>query len=373
MTLTCLPTILGWTLIIMKPHSAVLLYIGRVLVGFSGAFSMLVPAFVGEIAKMGARGRLSGWMQVMTQAGVVLTYFLGALLSWYDATLICLAVPCVAYVALSFLPHTPTYLLSCGRYDEACKSIQFYSRLNHQQAEEEARTLLIQLKQEEVRAATKPGFMGMISSGQYWKPLVLSLVLMAVQQLSGIKVIQSNIVDIFDHVSPEYDAKLWSNIIGGIQVIGTLLASQLFDRLGRKLMLTLSASLITLSFILLGLSCLFHVPSWVPLISLTKYSIAYSMGMGPLPWVLNAELFVPETKPFFAPIAASSSWVWSGAVMLLMPWVEKEMGTGLAYLIFSVPVFLGITIIVMLWPKTTTDVEVELVDMSSSSDESLDV
>ena len=100
MTLTCLPTILGWTLIIMKPHSAVLLYIGRVLVGFSGAFSMLVPAFVGEIAKMGARGRLSGWMQVMTQAGVVLTYFLGALLSWYDATPVCLAVSCVAYVVL---------------------------------------------------------------------------------------------------------------------------------------------------------------------------------------------------------------------------------------------------------------------------------
>ena len=95
------------------------------------------------------------------------------------------------------------------------------------------------------------------------------------------------------------------------------------------------------------------------------------MGMGPLPWVLNAELFVPETKPFFAPIAASSSWVWSGAVMLLMPWVEKEMGAGLAYLIFSVPVF-GIAIIVILWPKTTTGGEVELVDMGSSSDESLD-
>ena len=87
--------------------------------------------------------------------------------------------------------------------------------------------------------------------------------------------------------------------------------------------------------------------------------------------MLNAELFVPETKPFFAPIAASSSWVWSGAVMLLMPWVEKEMGTGLAYLIFSVPVF-GIAIIVILWPKTTTGGEVELVDMGSSSDESLD-
>ena len=87
--------------------------------------------------------------------------------------------------------------------------------------------------------------------------------------------------------------------------------------------------------------------------------------------MLNAELFVPETKPFFAPIAASSSWVWSGAVMLLMPWVEKEMGAGLAYLIFSVPVF-GIAIIVILWPKTTTGGEVELVDMGSSSDESLD-
>ena len=58
--------------------------------------------------------------------------------------------------------------------------------------------------------------------------------------------------------------------------------------------------------------------------------------------------------------------------MLLMPWMEKEMGAGLAYLIFSVPVFLGIAIIVILWPKTTTGGEVELVDMSSSSDESLD-
>ena len=70
-----------WTLIIIKPHSAVLLFIGRVLVGFSGAFSMLVPACVGEIAKMGARGRLSGWIQVISQASLVLTYFLGDLLS----------------------------------------------------------------------------------------------------------------------------------------------------------------------------------------------------------------------------------------------------------------------------------------------------
>ena len=49
--------------------------------------------------------------------------------------------------------------------------------------------------------------MTIISSGQYWEPLVLSLVLMAVQQVSGNKVIQSNIVNIFDQVSPEYDAK----------------------------------------------------------------------------------------------------------------------------------------------------------------------
>ena len=63
MMLLCLPVSLGWLLLALSPSVAVI-YLGRLLTGFSGAFSMLAPAFVGEVAEVGVRGALSSAMQV---------------------------------------------------------------------------------------------------------------------------------------------------------------------------------------------------------------------------------------------------------------------------------------------------------------------
>jgi SP family facilitated glucose transporter-like MFS transporter 8 len=64
MMVMCLPAAAGWLLLALAP-SVPLLVLGRLLTGTAGAFSMLAPAFVGEVAEVSVRGGLSSIMQVI--------------------------------------------------------------------------------------------------------------------------------------------------------------------------------------------------------------------------------------------------------------------------------------------------------------------
>ena len=58
--------------------------------------------------------------------------------------------------------------------------------------------------------------------------------------------------------------------------------------------------------------------AWLPLASIVTFAVAYSMGMGPLPWVMNAELFSKEAQATSASLCASFNWVCSFLVVKVM-------------------------------------------------------
>ena len=66
--------------------------------------------------------------------------------------------------------------------------------------------------------------------------------------------------------------------------------------------------------------------AWLPLASIVTFAVAYSMGMGPLPWVMNAELFSIESKATSSSLCASFNWLCSFLVVKFSPSLESMIG-----------------------------------------------
>ena len=71
MVLLSLPIFTGWIFLVFAVNVE-MLYLGRFLTGFSGAFSMLAPGYISEICEVEIRGSLASFMQVMTMMGEIM-------------------------------------------------------------------------------------------------------------------------------------------------------------------------------------------------------------------------------------------------------------------------------------------------------------
>lgn len=86
----------------------------------------------------------------------------------------------------------------------------------------------------------------------------------------------------------------------------TLVAMTIVDKAGRRVLLIISAVVMSLSFF--GLGLYLHMShkfnrdsffSWLPLILIALYISAFSLGFGPIPWVVMGEIFSNEVRLVF--------------------------------------------------------------------------
>ena len=90
------------------------------------------------------------------------------------------------------------------------------------------------------------------------------------------------------------------------------------------------------------------------------FAVAYSMGMGPLPWVMNAELFSKEAKSSSSSMCASFNWFCSFTVVKFSPTLESWIGASGSYLSFALLAFVGTLMIGLLVPETKGRTEEEI-------------
>jgi hypothetical protein len=302
----------------------------------------------------------------MTMLGLLFTYTLGAFLPWRWLAWVCLAVPLLALPCLALLPRSPAFLLQNGRRAEARAALAFYRGTGPAAVEAELARLEAELGRE--GAGVTLGVPAILASARYRRPLGLAVLLMMMQQFSGIKVISSYIVQIFHNAGSEFNANICSIVVGVIQVTGTSLAVLVVDRCGRRKLLILSELFIAVAFCMLATFFLLQEqgsfsPAWLPLASLVLFAVAYSLGMGPLPWVLNSELFAREAKSASSSCGAAANWLCSFLVVKFAPSVEAAIGTGVTYLAFAGLAAAGTLLIAVAVPETRGLTEEEVAAM----------
>ena len=111
-----------------------------------------------------------------------------------------------------------------------------------------------------------------------------------------------NCVDLFQDAGTNIDDNMAAIIVATMMVLATGVSAVLVDRAGRKLLLIISELFMAVSLCLLGL--FFNLKEigptgnigWLPLVGLCVFIVAFSLGMGPVPWILMGELLPQNTK-----------------------------------------------------------------------------
>jgi len=344
--------IFGW-LSIHLAKSAIMLYFGRILLGFStGVLSYVVPVFIAEIAPKNLRGGLATSNQLLICSGSSATYIIGALVAWRNLVLVGL-LPCVLLLAgLFFIPESPRWLANVGREKEFHTSLQ---KLRGQDADVSEEAIEIKEYIESLRSFPKARLQDLFLSKNIYA-VIVGVGLMVFQQLGGINGVGFYASYIFS--SAGFSGKLGTILIGIIQIPITLFGAILMDRSGRRVLLMVSASGTFLGCFLTGVSFYLKAqglfPEWVPTLALSGilvYIGAYSIGMGPVPWVVMSEIFSINMKAIGGSLVTLVSWLGSFAISysfsFLMDW--SSAGT---FFMFSAASLVTVLFVAKLVPET---------------------
>lgn len=333
-----LPFIVGWFLMAFA-NSITLLVLGRLLTGLCcGLVSGTAPTYVVEIAPPQIRGMLGTCFQVMVVIGILLAALGGLLFTWGQLAGWSSLAALIMSLIMFFMPETPQWLLSKGRNEEAEASL---ARLRTSQVSQE-----LGIMSQSALAAQQSGTqysLESIKSREFYKPMLLALALMFFQQFSGINAVLFYQADIFKDAAPESNAALNTIIVCLAQVLATIAGSVLVDRLGRKMLLLASGAGHTVSLIMFGWYSFKSAAdkdfqtsfAWLALASLIVFIISFSIGFGPVPWMMIPELSSTRVRSMVASIATAFNWTCVYVVTSQVNNMINGLGNAVTYWIFA--------------------------------------
>ncbi|KAF2900528.1 hypothetical protein ILUMI_05660 [Ignelater luminosus] len=350
-----LPYMINWLLIVFAT-SPFMLYVARFFSGIAtGAMCVTAPMYIGEIAEVSIRGTLGSFFQMCLCFGILLTYAVGAFMTWVGLSWILMIVPLLFAICLYFMPETPIYLVKTGQTTAAEDSLKFL-RGKRYNVEPELKTIQAGLaKSEESQAGVKD----LISSIGNRKALISALGLMLFQQLSGINAVIFYTVPIFNSAGTGIPSDLAAIIVSVVQFIIAYVAAMIIDKANRRFYLMLSSSGMCVCLAALGLY--FHLKinhitftgiGMIPLISLVVFIIAFSLGFGPVPWMIMGELFAPEIKGVASGLAVTTNWILVFLVTFSFPIMNSSLGGHITFYLFAIIMVIGTFFVYTYIPET---------------------
>lgn len=350
------PNVCGWVVVALA-EGVYTLYIGRILLGFGvGMISFIVPIYIGETAPMQLRGTLGTANQFSVTFGILLAYLIGMAVSW-RALAVVGAMPCaLLIIGLFFIPESPRWLAKSGR------SVQFKAALKALRGQKSDIVVEAEDIEESVASDNRQPQVKLVDllQRQYLKPLTISVGLLSLQQLGGINALVFYSGTIFTSAGfPSSD--IGSLALAILQVAMTGISGALVEKAGRRLLLMLSAAGTTVTCFLVGLSYYIKEHSastdvqtymgYLSLSSLLVYVALFSLGLGPLPWVVMSEVFPSNVKGRAGSLATVLNWLSAWVVTLTFN-IMLTWSAPAAFGIFTVISALTVVFVAFCVPET---------------------
>jgi sugar porter (SP) family MFS transporter len=322
--------VIGSLVCAAAPGTAVLV-IARTVLGVAiGLASATAPVYISEVAPPEIRGRLVTFFQLAVTIGIVVAYVVGLAFDASEGWRWMLGLGAVPAFALGIgmlrMPQSPRWLVMAGRDYEA--------RATLDTIEQE----ILEIKDE---VAAKPGTWADLRQPVIRAALVVGIGLAILQQVSGINTViyyAPTIVQ-FTGVDSSSAAILASVGVGIVNVGMTLVAVRLLDRAGRRPLLLIGSAI--MGFALLALALVFiagagsMAGSAVAIASLMLYVAAFAVSLGPIFWLLNAEIYPLEVRSKAAAAGTMANWLFNFIVSLTFLLLIDALGRGGAFLFYA--------------------------------------
>ncbi|XP_076751374.1 trehalose transporter 1 isoform X2 [Xylocopa sonorina] len=353
---TAVPFIAAWLLIALASNVAMVL-VGRALCGFCvGIASLSLPVYLGETIQPEVRGTLGLLPTAFGNTGILICFVAGMYLDWRNLALLGASLPVPFMILMFTIPETPRWYISKGKTKRARKSLQWLRGKGTDITDE--LTAVEKLHVESERNVSQGAFMLLFKKG-HLKPFLISLGLMFFQQLSGINAVIFYTVQIFKDAGSSIDENLSTIIVGIVNFISTFVAAAVIDKLGRKMLLYISGVSMCLTLFTFG--TFFYVKAggtdvtsfgWIPLSSLIVYVIGFSLGFGPIPWLMMGEILPVKIRGSAASVATAFNWSCTFVVTKTYEDMVSLIGPYGTFWMFGTIVLLGFIFVIFCVPET---------------------
>ena len=324
-------------LISKKIESYEILIAARFLTGFlSGFFCGVCPVYLNELSPINLRGFLGTINALAICVGnLVANIFglpdiLGTLtLLPYLLGVLPLILSFVHLVGLPFCVESPKYLfITKNRSNEARKSLEKIVK-DENLIDYEMNQLRIE--KDQISNQKEGSYMDLIRVKSLRKALLVSVILQASQQFSGIIAVITYSTRIF--ISIGLDAKTWAIyaaiFLSAIETLCHFLCMFIIDLTGRRVLILVGLASMSLCCFVLGLIQIFIINQlWLKIlavVAVTVYIIFYSFGPGPIPLLVTAELFDTEYRGKATSIAVFLNWFFNFMISVSFPYIEVNI------------------------------------------------
>lgn len=320
------------------------LSIWRLTTGFSvGIATVIGPLYISEIAPAHIRGRLSSLQQMAIVLGIFVALLsdssFAAALSGADAArflglpawrwmFVAGVVPALVYGVFSLvIPESPRYLVARGRTDKARMVLMRLLSITESEAAQDVDRIHQTLTSE-----IKPRFKDLLTPRTGFLPIVwVGIGLAALQSLVGIDVIFYYSTSLWQSVgfgeSASFGLSVFSSVVN---VLSTIVAILLIDKIGRRRLLLIGSAGMFFSLVLvaIGFSTAHTVNgslvlpgTWgvLTLIGANVFVVAFAISWGPVVWVLLGEMFPNRIRGVALSVGATANWTCEVILNLTFP------------------------------------------------------
>jgi sugar porter (SP) family MFS transporter len=315
-----------------------------------GGSSVLGPMYIAEVAPANWRGRLVGFFQFNIVFGILLAYLSNFILGTMNFgaaewrwKLGISAVPAALFLLLLFgIPRSPRWLVKKRRIAEARDVLRMTGEEDY---EEELQEIIVSIDAEHVASDS-------LLSWKYRLPIFLAVSIGMFNQLSGINAILYYLNDIFAYAGfNKVSSDLQAVAIGGTNLLFTMLAMSVIDRLGRKTLLLIGS--LGTAACLGGVAAIFFTHSHQNLLVwlLIGYIAFFAFSQGAVIWVFISEVFPNRVRAKGQSLGSFSHWFMNALISGIFPLLAASSG-GYPFVFFSLMMALQFFVVLFVYPET---------------------
>ena len=320
--------------------SPAILVIGRIIVGLGiGLASGTVPVYISEVSPADARGWQVSLFQLAITVGILLAYIVdyafASIQGWRWMFGLAVVPAAIFGMGMLFLPESPRWLARRGHHEKARAMLSRIRGTSDVSAE-------LQEIERSLAHADERGRLSDLFAPSVRPALVVGIGLAIFQQVTGINTViyYAPLIIQSAGISSESGAILATAGIGVVNVLMTIVAMWLIDRVGRRPLLLVGTAGMVATLGLLGLAFRMSGKSgalvWLAVISMMVYVASFAISLGPIFWLLISEIYPLKIRSSSEGLAAAFNWGSNLLVSLTFLTLLEVIGSARTFWLYGV-------------------------------------
>ena len=343
--------IVGALILALAPSMQILV-LGRLVIGLAvGGSTAIVPVYLSEMAPTEQRGSLSSLNQLMITIGILAAYLINYAFTpiegWRWMLGLAIVPSLILLIGVAFMPESPRWLLE-HRSEKAARDVMKLT-FKHNEIDKEIADM------KEINKVSDSTW-NVLKSAWLRPTLLIGCVFALLQQIIGINAIIYYAPTIFSKAGLGDATSILGTVgIGAVNVLVTIVAINIIDKIDRKRLLIIGnigmvASLLIMAILIWSMGI--QSSAWIIVACLTLFIIFFGFTWGPVLWVMLPELFPMRARGAATGMAALVLSIGSLLVAQFFPLLTEVLPVEQVFLIFAAVGIVALIFVIKYLPET---------------------